>query len=177
MNTEIHISDKGVKRFWQQVNVCGENECWDWLGFITKRGYGRFKIGEYSRPAHRVALFLESGLSPENDIHHLCHNKRCCNPKHLIEISPSNHAVLTNGERTYLETQYHYGDEHWSRKKPELVLRGKYHNMAELTEEQVLEIRKLHRGGCTQRMIASKFGVSFQHISSIVNRKRWKHLE
>ncbi|BEU14768.1 HNH endonuclease [Bacillus phage CM1] len=46
-----------------------------------------------------------------------------------------------------------------------------------LTEEQVIEIRKIHKTGeCTQVALAAKYGVSRYVISDIVKGKTWKHL-
>lgn len=45
-----------------------------------------------------------------------------------------------------------------------------------LRAEQVLEIRKLHKTGLTQRELADQFDVSVPTISGIVNRKHWVHI-
>ena len=49
--------------------------------------------------------------------------------------------------------------------------------MAKLTEEQVLEIRRIFATGeYTQRALGKIFDVSERNISHIVNRKRWSHI-
>lgn len=50
---------------------------------------------------------------------------------------------------------------------------GAENSMAELSEEQVLQIVSLHRNGMKQVDIAKLFGQKFQNISCIVNGKSW----
>lgn len=45
-----------------------------------------------------------------------------------------------------------------------------------LTEDQVKEIFCLFKAGDSQQEIAERFGISFQHVSAILLRKRWKHV-
>lgn len=54
--------------------------------------------------------------------------------------------------------------------------KGSDHPGNVLTEEEVIKIRKLHSGGMVQRRIAEEYGVCFQTISLIVNRKTWTHI-
>jgi hypothetical protein len=80
-----------VKRFWDQVDVKGEDECWPWLG-ATKKG-GTESVAYCPSPFHnspsqsamRVAFWLSRGYTGKYRIHTKpdC-EKFCCNPKHLI---------------------------------------------------------------------------------------------
>jgi hypothetical protein len=79
-----------VKRFWEQVDIKSEDECWAWLGSCRKDGTestAYFPSPFHSGKAHsasRVAFWLSRGYTgkyrvfsrPECD-------KFCCNPKHL----------------------------------------------------------------------------------------------
>ena len=56
------------------------------------------------------------------------------------------------------------------------VLKGSKKPMAKLDEQDVLNIRKEYAEGCIQNELAEKYGVARQTISSIVNRKAWKHV-
>lgn len=48
--------------------------------------------------------------------------------------------------------------------------------MAKLTEHQVAEIRRRYAAGDVSfNMLARLFGISPQHVSLIVNRRRWKN--
>lgn len=69
----------------------GEWACWPWLGTRNAAGYGQVGRGlGMSRGAYRVALWLEHGVFARgNDrlsslVRHLCHQRACCNPAHLL---------------------------------------------------------------------------------------------
>ena len=50
-------------------------------------------------------------------------------------------------------------------------------NLAKLTENDILEIRKISiNTTLTQREIAEKYGITQQQISKIIRRQRWAHL-
>lgn len=53
---------------------------------------------------------------------------------------------------------------------------GEENGNARLTKKDVRKIRLMCKRGSTQRFIAKKFGISFQHVSDIVLRKRWVHI-
>ncbi len=69
------------------------------------------------------------------------------------------------------------GDNNWTRKYPEKVLRGEQQGRAKLTEKQVLEIRSAFAAGQkTKRDLARQFDVSPTLIRFVVSRKLWRHL-
>ena len=51
-----------------------------------------------------------------------------------------------------------------------------YGNPKKLCVDDVIEIRKLHRGGLSYSEIARKYDVTHQCISDICNYKRWKQV-
>ena len=54
--------------------------------------------------------------------------------------------------------------------------KGKSNSNVTLSEEMVLEIRKLYSQGLTQEEIAKSFPVSRVQVGRIVNRKSWTHV-
>lgn len=69
------------------------------------------------------------------------------------------------------------GDANGSRTKPECLPRGEANKMSKLTDAKVIDIRARHAaGGVTQKQLAAQFGVCFQLISLVVNRKIWRHI-
>lgn len=84
---EISRADR--LRFWAKVERCGDDECWPWIGAVSGKGYGRFKMGPRLYSTHRIAYELETGTIPRMkdgfpaEIMHSCDNPPCCNPRHL----------------------------------------------------------------------------------------------
>lgn len=54
--------------------------------------------------------------------------------------------------------------------------RGARHGMSKLTEDRVLEIRRLCKEGVPRREISAKFGISKDYVGEIDRRVAWKHL-
>ena len=62
--------------------------CWTWLGFVNRRGYGRFFNGNTLVQAHRFSYEQYHGSIPEGcELDHLCRNTGCVNPAHLEAVS------------------------------------------------------------------------------------------
>lgn len=58
-----------------------------------------------------------------------------------------------------------------------LTNQGSAHHNARLTETDVRLIRSLVESGDSQASVARRFGISSQHVSDIVNGRRWSHLD
>lgn len=82
-------------RFWAKVRIAGADECWQWIGAKSERGYGRVYVGGRSVPAHRVSWQLLHGreFPAELDACHSCDNPSCVNPSHIWPGSPSQNAL------------------------------------------------------------------------------------
>ncbi len=62
------------------------------------------------------------------------------------------------------------------RRRDGTLLLGETHPRAKLTEESVLEIRRLHEGKWPISNLARRFQVTETCISSIVKRRTWRHI-
>jgi len=68
--------------------------CWEWNGHL-KNGYGVKMIEGYPRGVHNIMYQVYVGPVKEDYVvHHLCENRRCCNPKHLDQVSKYNNWFL-----------------------------------------------------------------------------------
>lgn len=74
------------ERFWAMVQSAPALDCWLWLGYRNKAGYGYF----IDEPAHRFA-YREILGEIVDDLHldHLCRNTSCVNPYHLDQVTPA----------------------------------------------------------------------------------------
>lgn len=72
-----------LEKFMSKVSK-KDTGCWEYTGFITGKGYGR-----YSRwMAHRVSFLIHGNTIPKGlELDHLCRNRKCVNPKHLEAVT------------------------------------------------------------------------------------------
>lgn len=151
--------------FWWKVDpLRPPGECWRWLGHIGKAGYGittnPLKRGGHTT-AHRVAYMLTRGpVLGGQDVMHSCDNRWCVNPIHL-----------TTGTR---------GDNMADCRNKQRHNHGEKHGMRKLTDEDVIEIRRLRWDeGLMCKDIAEMFDVTPSTISVVSRGIRvggWSHI-
>ena len=147
-----------TERFWEKVDIRGEDECWPWLASTGYSGYGQIWEGKSFLRSHRVAWMLTYGPIPEGMcvLHH-CDNPLCCNPTHLF--------LGTNADNT----------ADMIRKGRSAI--GEKQGQSKLTAKQVREIRRRwDAGGIKQRELANEYGVSRGAITGVIYRYNWKHV-
>jgi hypothetical protein len=99
--------------------------CWEWLGSYFRTGYGRVSLRKHVTVAHRYFFERLCGPMPaKKELHHICENKKCCNPEHLLLVSSWQHKQLSprsiayknrrkthcvRGHELTLENIYQYG--------------------------------------------------------------------
>ena len=65
-----------------------EDGCWQWLGALTRDGYGQASWQGRMTYAHRLTYEAFVGPIPEGlEIDHLCRNRACANPAHLEPVT------------------------------------------------------------------------------------------
>jgi len=148
-----------LKRFWALVDVGGADECWEWVAGKNRGGYGQFVFGGRQQSAHRLAWQFTYGHIPEGlCVCHRCDNPGCVNPYHLFLGTPADNSLdaARKGRMT----------------------RGEAISHSKLTEDEVLEIRRLLTASeKIQRDIAKDFRVSDATISMIKTGKIWGWLK
>lgn len=166
---------ENTEHFWKKVDESGgPDSCWPWMG-NRSRGYGHFRFnpGRRTLNAHRVAYFLGTGINPGSlFVCHRCDFRLCCNPAHLFlgTNADNQRDALSKG---LLAT----GEKHYSKTRPELVLRGTRHGMSKLTESAVAEMRALYAtGSFKQKDLATMFGIHQTIVSHILRREAWIHV-
>ena len=80
-------------KFWDKVDQTGD--CWIWTAGKNLMGYGNFRYQGKTHNTHKLAYeFTKGPVSDGFHLHHLCENKACVNPDHLIAMSPQDHGAL-----------------------------------------------------------------------------------
>lgn len=121
---------------------------------------------------HRLSWELHNGPIPDGMLvcHH-CDVRNCVRPEHLFLGNYSDNAVdMVRKGRAGLA-----GDRHWSRQRPDAVLKGQDNPYAKLSTEQVLAIRAQSDAGASRVQLAAEYGVSASSISQIALRRSWRH--
>jgi HNH endonuclease len=159
-----HLVRGDEARFWNKVQKLTEpDSCWIWIGAEDKNGYGKFKVSSNGKDihirAHRYSweLFIGRKTSSKFLLCHHCDNPRCVNPHHL-----------------FLGTNQDNADDCVSKQRHGF---GEKNGASKLTEQQVLEIKRLyHNQQTTIVSLATRYNCGKSTISDIVINKTWKHL-
>lgn len=149
------------RRFAEKFEPDPDTRCWEWTAAKNPDwGYGRLNVEGRTRHAHRVSFLYAFGEIPAGyQVNHSCHNPSCVNPVHLY----------TGTQQDNIDDAMTEGDMLESRP------RGEDNGMAELTWDDVEEIRRLYdAGGHTHRSLAAKFDVAKNTISAILREETWK---
>lgn len=91
---KLNVEQERRRRFWANVNKT--DSCWDWVGYVTRHGYGNFGhgIAGLTMRAHKLAWEWENGPVPEGLVlDHLCRNRKCVRPEHLEPATPRINAL------------------------------------------------------------------------------------
>lgn len=173
------MTERLKERFLEKVDwsACAAGgSCWEWMGEITKDGYGRFCATEMCKTypyirAHRAAYELFKGPIPDGLlVCHACDNPSCVNPHHLwvgtqaANIADASRKVRMNRPRP-------------TGRPPVL---GEQHPLAKLTRKQADSIRVEYqpgRGGMNLARLAAKYGVAISLIHRIIKNQSWRTYE
>lgn len=92
------LTNDEVLDFYQNIDVGVPQECWNWKGPTKRKSqYGGYQVDGKWHYAHRVMKATTDGrpLGSPTVVRHICHNKRCVNPKHLLVGSQADNVIDT----------------------------------------------------------------------------------
>jgi hypothetical protein len=161
-----------VAKFWSRVNLLGN--CWEWNGPRGTGGYGEFAALGWRHGAHRYSYELTYGPIPAGHmVCHRCDNRPCVRPDHLFVGTQ-----LDNMRDAKAKGRTSSGDRHYSRLRPDLVLRGERKGTVKLTDKQVEEIRQLYRPDVrgSQIALARQFNISPAQVCRILKGRQRRGL-
>ncbi len=143
----IELTQKQIDNFWNKVDIAGEDECWNWIGYTQETGFGYYGITIDKKRkwlrANRLAYFLHHGeIDPDLFVMTTCGNRKCMNPKHLYLGTPKE-------ARNKAKINYKY----------------------KIDDQGIIAIRDLWAQGTKATALAERFGVSSSYIYSIVKNK------
>lgn len=76
-----------INRIKENILVTSEG-CWEWQKSCSSTGYGQLTENKIYWSAHKYAyLCVNDELKDGEVVRHKCHNRKCCNPDHLVKGS------------------------------------------------------------------------------------------
>lgn len=159
IKTILELDEDILDRFWNKVEILGENDCWNWLAYIDRHGYGNFQLNGKPWLVHRLSWIIKSGEIPGDLlVCHTCDNRKCVNPDHLfIGTNQDNSKDMISKGRG--RCNYQYGEDN--------------HN-SKLTTEQALMVKHSTRP-CAE--LSLELGVDYNTVWRIRKGLRWGWLD
>lgn len=153
--------------FWEYVDRRSDGECWPWTGrLIKKDNRGTLYVLGKNVTAPRVSLIVH-GKVPPSDRHFACHscdNPNCVNPRHLWWGTNSQNIQDAANKRRLFSQSKRY------------TTKGSAHGNAKISEGIARAIIADRGNGMSIRKIAAKYGLTYNPVWMIVNRRAWKHV-
>lgn len=148
-----------LERFEEKFIPVTESGCWIWTAYTNADGYGQINADNRMKKAHRVSWELYNGVIPDSMcICHKCDTPSCVNPNHL-----------------FLGTHTENIQDMFLKGRADLK-HGSKHGRTELSEEDVISMRKKCNEGTPQQYFADKHGINKGTVSKIILRKTWRHV-
>lgn len=145
---------KDMQAYLKARVIINSSGCWIWQKHRNRTGYGTM----LSTLAHRVSYQAFNGPIPKGFyVCHKCNVTACINPEHL-----------------YAGTAWDNSQD--AVRAGVLGSKGERHPKAILTNEDVRQMRQLHKDGETIISLAERFKVKYPTVWQIIRLKNWTHV-
>jgi hypothetical protein len=173
-----------VERIFDRVVVDPETGCAIWRGARGGGGYASMWVhGAGCLRVSRVVMMLCGAVLKRGDVvMHTCDNPACVSPHHLRVGSQAENMADRDakGRAVWRRGQSHAAAIRGALARPEVrarmvaaARRGEANSGAKLTDDAVRAIR---RDPGSLREVGARYGVSYQTVLRIRQRKTWQHV-
>jgi hypothetical protein len=152
----------------------GPEKCWIFRKSCRNtRGYGQIKLDGVNHIAHRLLLHRQTPCPYVGACAlHSCDTAECCNPAHLRWGTLSDNAKDRESRNRGNQPT---AERHWSKLRPDGVLKREQHPRSKLNWEKVKLIREIYvPNKVSYSEIARKFEVSVSTVIRAANHVNWK---
>jgi HNH endonuclease len=141
-------------RIEENIERITESGCWIWMRAVDEDGYGRIKVKNSNRGAHKRSYEEFVGPVPDGIfVCHRCDIPSCVNPHHLF--------LGTNREN--LEDRDRKGRQ----------ARRESHGNSKLSNQLASEIRKLRSEGASLKDLSREFGLRVATVCMVAKGRIW----
>jgi hypothetical protein len=157
-----------VQRVLEKTVFLPWSGCWIFTGAVNKGGYGIVglgKRGESNDRAHRITYRHFKGETPSGMfVCHTCDVRCCVNPDHLfLGTNQNNVDDMVKKKRN-------------SKPPRNLHVVGEKHPLSKFSDQQVLQLREMHKSGSSIYKLAKDYKVANSTMQRIIQGKRYKNV-
>lgn len=113
--SDVELSEPIKHKLQKKFIKDSPDKCWPWRGQKNQNGYGTIVINGGTKAAHRLVFrMLAREIGKELVLDHLCNNKACVNPSHLLPTTNKENIMrgvgfyATNARKKICKNGHHF---------------------------------------------------------------------